>query len=124
MGKFVVKENKKGFTFNLKAANGEVVAVSQVYSSKDSCLAGIEAVRRAAAKAAIEDQATSKPVEQKNPKFELYKDKAGEFRFRLKASNGEIVATGEGYRAKAGCQKGIASVKKNAPDSEVVEEEK
>ena len=60
---------------------------------------------------------------QKHPKFEVYLDKAGEFRFRLKARNGEIVATSEGYKAKASCLNGIESVKKNAPDAEVVEEE-
>ena len=51
----------------------------------------------------------------------MYTDNAGEFRFRLKAKNGEIIATGEGYKAKASCLNGIESVKKNA-DSEVVEE--
>ncbi|SCX59413.1 YegP family protein [Nitrosospira sp. Nsp1] len=49
-------------------------------------------------------------------KFEIYKDKAGEFRFRLKASNGQTILASEGYEAKAGCINGIASVKKNAPD--------
>ena len=46
--------------------------------------------------------------------FELYKDKAGEYRFRLKASNGEIILASEGYKAKSGCKNGIASVQKNA----------
>ena len=49
-------------------------------------------------------------------KFEIYKDKRGEFRFRLKASNGQTILTGEGYSAKAGCDNGIASVKKNSTD--------
>jgi uncharacterized protein YegP (UPF0339 family) len=48
-------------------------------------------------------------------KFELYKDKSGEFRFRLKASNGQIIATGEGYKTKASALNGIESVQKNAP---------
>ena len=48
--------------------------------------------------------------------FEIYKDKAGEFRFRLKASNGEIVLASEGYKAKSSCKNGIESVKKNAPN--------
>lgn len=51
----------------------------------------------------------------KNPKFQIYTDKRGEFRFRLRAGNGEIVLTSEGYKAKASCQNGIESVKKNAP---------
>lgn len=49
-------------------------------------------------------------------KFELYKDKAGEFRFRLKAGNGENILASEGYKDKGGAENGIASVKKNAPD--------
>jgi len=49
-------------------------------------------------------------------KFELYQDKAGEFRFRLKAGNGEIILVGEGYKQKASAENGIESVKKNAPD--------
>ncbi|MEO7234861.1 MAG: YegP family protein [Lapillicoccus sp.] len=47
-------------------------------------------------------------------KFELYKDKSGKFRFRLKASNGQVVAVGEAYESKASALKGIESVKKNA----------
>ena len=54
-------------------------------------------------------------------KFEVYKDKRGEFRFRLKAANGEVIATGEGYSSKQGCLNGIESIKKNAPEAEVVE---
>ena len=47
-------------------------------------------------------------------KFELYKDKAGKFRFRLKASNGQVIAVGEAYETKASAAKGIESVRKNA----------
>ncbi len=54
-------------------------------------------------------------------KFEVYKDKKGEYRFRLKAANGEIIAVGEGYTSKSGCLNGIESIKKNAPDAEIVE---
>ncbi|HRQ57389.1 MAG TPA: YegP family protein [Azoarcus taiwanensis] len=51
-------------------------------------------------------------------KFELYKDKAGEFRFRLKASNGQTILASEGYVAKASCLNGIESVRKNAPEDD------
>lgn len=54
-------------------------------------------------------------------KFELYKDRRGEYRFRLKAGNGEVIATGEGYASKAGALKGIDSVRRNAAEAEVVE---
>jgi uncharacterized protein YegP (UPF0339 family) len=49
-------------------------------------------------------------------KFEIYKDKAGEYRFRLKASNGQNILASEGYKAKSSCQNGIESVQKNAAD--------
>lgn len=52
-------------------------------------------------------------------KFEVYKDKAGEFRFRFRASNGEIMFTGEGYKQKQSCLKAIESIKKNTPDAEL-----
>ena len=55
----------------------------------------------------------------KNPKFEMYTDKAGEFRFRLKATNGQIIAVSEGYTTKPKCQNGIASVAKNAVDAPI-----
>ena len=47
-------------------------------------------------------------------KFECYKDKAGEYRFRLKAGNGETILSSEGYSSKSGCTNGIASVQKNS----------
>ena len=123
MGKFAVKTVKTGIKFNLKANNGEIIAVSEVYTTKSACLNGIESVRKNAPVAPVEDQTVEGFTVEKNPKFEMYVDKAGEFRFRLKARNGEIIAASEGYKAKASCLNGIESVKKNAPDAEVVEEE-
>ena len=46
-------------------------------------------------------------------KYDVYKDKSGEFRFRLKAGNNHVILTGEGYKTKSGCLKGIESIKKN-----------
>jgi uncharacterized protein YegP (UPF0339 family) len=54
-------------------------------------------------------------------KFEIYKDRSGEFRFRLKAANGQTIAIGQGYSSKASCMKGIASIRKNAPAAQVIE---
>lgn len=123
MGKFVIKQTKTGVKFDLKAANGQVIATSEVYSSLDACKKGIESVKKNAPVAAVEDQTVEGFATEKNPKFEVYKDKSGEFRFRLKATNGQIIAVGEGYKALASCEKGIESVKKNAPDAEVVEQD-
>ena len=119
MGKFVVKETATGIKFDLKAGNGEVIATSEVYSTEDACLNGIESVKKNCA-GDVEDQTVENVVEVKHPKFEVYTDKAGEYRFRLKARNGEVIAVSEGYKSKDGCLNGIESVKKNAPDAEVV----
>ena len=123
MGKFVIKEAKTGFMFNLKAGNGEVIATSEAYSSLDACKNGVASVAKNAPVANLEDQTVENYETQKNPKFEVYADKRGEFRFRLKAANGQIVAVGEGYKAKASCLKGIESIRKNAPDADVIVEE-
>jgi len=118
MGKFVVRTVNTGIKFDLKAGNGEVIATSEVYSSEAACLNGIESVRKNAVDAKLEDIGQSVT----NPKFQVYEDKAGEFRFRLTARNGEIIATSEGYKAKASCLNGIESVRKNAPEAELVKE--
>lgn len=122
MGKFVIKNTKSGIKFDLKAGNGEVIATSEVYTSESTCKNGIESVRKNAPIANFEDQTVENPETATNPKFEMYLDKAGEYRFRLKARNGEIIAVSEGYKAKASCLNGIESVRKNAPDAEVVQE--
>ena len=122
MGKFVVKTTKTGFVFNLKAGNGEVIANSEVYTTESACKKGIASVQKNAVAAKLEDQTVADFAAVTNPKFEIYTDKAGEFRFRLKARNGEIIATGEGYKTKAACLNGVESIRKNAPDAAVVKE--
>lgn len=121
MGKYVVKKTKTGIKFDLKAGNGEVIANSEVYTTKASCLNGIKSIKVNAPIAAVEDQTVEGFETCRNPKFEVYVDNAGEFRFRLKAKNGQIIATGEGYKSKSGCMNGIESIRKNA-DSDVFEE--
>ena len=120
MGKFIVKQTNTGIKFDLKAGNGEVIATSEVYASKASCLNGIESVKNSCV-GGVEDQTVEGFETIKHPKFEVYLDKSGEYRFRLKARNGEIIATSEGYKAKASCLNGIESVKKNAPEASTEE---
>ncbi|MBQ9980272.1 MAG: YegP family protein [Oscillospiraceae bacterium] len=122
MGKFVIRETNTGVKFDLKAGNGEVIATSEVYTTLAACKNGIASVQKNAPSAAVEDQTKEGYAAEKHPKFEVYADKAGEFRFRLKATNGEIIAVSEGYKALAGCLNGIESVKKNAPEAEIIEE--
>ena len=123
MGKFVIKKTDAGFTFRLKASNGEPILASESYKTEGGCKGGIESVRVNAPIAKLEDQTAEAASVQTNPKFEVYKDKAGEFRFRLKARNGEIIGTSEGYAAKASCINGIESVRKNAPGAVIVKED-
>ena len=122
MGKYVIKQTKTGIKFDLKAGNGEVIATSEVYTTEKACRQGIASVQKNAPIAPVEDQTVEGYTVEKHPKFEIYTDKAGEFRFRLKARNGEIIAVSEGYKAMAGCKNGIESVKKNA-DSDIVVQE-
>jgi uncharacterized protein YegP (UPF0339 family) len=119
MGKFVINKRPTGYMFNLKAGNGEIIATSEIYTSLAGCKNGVESVVKNAPIAKIEDQTVNGYAEVTNPKFEIFVDKAGEFRFRLKAPNGEIIAKSEGYVAKAGCINGVGSVQKNAKDSAV-----
>ena len=108
MGKFVVKKTATGVKFDLKATNGQVIATMKgIESVKHNCVGGVE------------DQTVENYEVLKHPKFEVYQDKAGEFRFRLKAKNGEIIATSEGYKSMDSCKNGIESVKKNAPEAPV-----
>ncbi len=106
-GKFeVYKDKGSKFRFRLKAGNGQIILTGEAYNAKPACLEGIESVKKNS---------------QKDSAFEVYEDKKGGFRFRLKASNGEIIGQGESYEAKAGCLKGVESVKKNAADAKIVE---
>ncbi len=121
-GKFVIKTTPSGaFRFNLVAANGQVIATSENYSSLASCKNGIESVIKNAPIAYYEDQTVEGYAKTVNPKFELYSDRIGEFRFRLKARNGEIIAVSEAYKGKQSCENGIESVRKNAPEAEIIE---
>ena len=119
MGKFVIKETKTGIKFDLKANNGEVIATSEVYASEKACKNGIASVQKNAPIAPVENQTVEGYAVEKHPKFEVYTDKAGEIRFRLKATNGQVIAVSEGYKAMKNCLNGIESVKKNAVDAKI-----
>ena len=118
MSKFVLREAASGVKFDLKATNGQVILSSEVYKTRAAAIKGIASIRLIAADANVEDQTEENFQVQSHPKFELYQDQAGQFRFRLKARNGKIVGISEGYTGKAGCLNGIDSVKNNAPLAE------
>ena len=124
MGKFVISKAKnEEYTFVLKATNGQVILeAGETFSSLASCKNSIESVKKNAL-AHVEDQTVEGFETVTHPKYELYADKAGEFRWRLKARNGEPIGKSEGYKAKASAVNGIESVGKNAPEAEVIVEE-
>ena len=123
MGKFVIRSTEKGSRFNLVAGNGEIIATSQTYKSLASCKGGIFSVQTNAPIAKIEDQSKEDFERVTCPKFQVYVDKAGEFRFRLLAKNGQNIAASEGYAKLSSCLNGIESVRKNCVDAAVVRED-
>ena len=118
MGKFAVKKVNTGIKFDLKAGNGEIIGTSEVYTSEAACMNGIESVKKNAL-SKVEDQTIENFEKVTHPKYEVYNDKAGEFRFRLMARNGENILASEGYTTKQSCLNGIESVKKNAPEANI-----
>ena len=122
MSKFLFRTVSSGYKFDLKATNGQVIATSESYDTKAACRKGAESVRKNAPAAKVEDQTEADRKQLSNPKFELFQDRAGQYRFRLKATNGKVIAVSEGYGTKAACENGIDSVKTNAPAAEVAEE--
>ncbi len=123
MGKFVICKVPTGFTFHLKAANGETVMTSEVYTTHANAARECKSLMEWVLSAEVEDQTVEGFDTLKHPKFEVYEDKGGKFRFRLKARNGEIVSSSQAYTTKQSCKHGIEAIKKNAPGAPVVDEE-
>ncbi len=108
MGKFVVTTRKNGeFQFTLKAGNGQAILASEGYTTKTACMNGIESVKKNS---------------QDDARFDRLEAKNGKPYFNLKAGNGQIIGNSEMYESVASRDNGIESVKKNAPDAEVVDE--
>ena len=94
-----------------------IVATSQVYSSAQSAITGIKSVMANAERAPIEDQTLKTYETLSYPKWEVYQDKGGQYRFRLLAPNGSCICHSQGYTTKASCKNGIESIAKNAKTS-------
>lgn len=109
--------------FNLKAANHEILATSQVYQLLPACKKAIMSLAKNVSAAVIDD--LTEPAEDKvyAPKFEIYTDNAGQYRFRIKAANYEIIATSQGYATKSGCRSAIDSVVRNAETKKLILED-
>ncbi len=92
------------------AENGKIVAVGEAYEQHESCLNGIKSIQTNC-NAEIEDTTIEGAAKIVNPKYVIFKDEKGKFRFHLTAKNGEIIAQSEGYESKAGCLNGVKSVR-------------
>lgn len=99
------------YRFRLRAANNKIVAVSEAYESKAGCMNGVKSVQ-SNCESHVEDQ-TKNMDKLTNPKYEVFTDEEDEFRFHLKASNGEIIAASEGYETKEGVINGIGAVQRS-----------
>ena len=114
MSRFVLKKVNTGIKFDLYAGNGQDIVSSEVYSSRAAVLRGIESVRKNAPGAHFEDLTAPEDAAMPNPKFGLYRDKSGQFRFRLRSRNGKIIAVSEPYLTRFGAQQGVEAVRKAA----------
>ena len=112
----VYKDAAEKFRFRLRADNNEIIAVGEAYEQHASCINGIKSVQKNC-NSEIEDL-TIEDQKVANPKYQIFKDSTGEFRFHLKASNGEIIAQSEGYQTKENCLNAIEVVKKSC-DAEI-----
>lgn len=104
-GKFELYKDHIGeFRFRLRAGNGENILASEGYGSKASCANGIESVRKNAPD---------------NAHYQKKETKAGKYMFNLKAANRQVIGTSQSYTSASGRDKGIESVKNNAPDASI-----
>ena len=119
-GKFDIRKAKDGrYVFNLYAPNHIIVATSQVYSTASAAVNGIQSIIANAEKAPIEDNTLKNPVKHTFPKWEMYIDKGGDYRFRLFATNGNCVVHSQGYKQKSSCKNGIDSIIRCSRNAEI-----
>ena len=121
------------YRFHLKAANGQIIAVSQSYGTREAAIKGIASIKKNAPIANIADFTTVGEAMPElrhetgivqDPVFEIQSSTVDRFRFHLKAANGQIIAVSQSYLTRQSAEKGIASVKKNAPTAKVVDHSK
>jgi uncharacterized protein YegP (UPF0339 family) len=112
----VYKDVAGKFRFRLRAANNRIVVVSQAYEQHEGALNGVKSIQNNCT-VGIEDLTVEGP-RMNYPKYQVFMDKASEFRFRLTASNGQIIGASEGYEAKEGCMNGIKAMQASC-DAEI-----
>ena len=131
IGVFEIFSDAAGrYRFHLKAGNGQIIAVSQSYGAKESALKGIASIKKNAPIANLADFTKAETMTEsaqrggivQDPVFEVQCNAPDKFRFHLKAANGEIITVSQSYKTKESAEKGIASVKKNAPNAKIIDQ--
>jgi uncharacterized protein YegP (UPF0339 family) len=123
MAMFYCRKTATGYYFKLAATNGATLGTSDEYASEQNCLDAIQLVKGCALDAEVEDQTAAAFKKRKNPKFELYKDNAGQYHFKLNAKNGDMLLISPGYTSKMNCQEGLENVQSGALTASTVKEE-
>ena len=124
----VITDNACRIRFHLKAANGQIIAVSQSYGTKENALKGIASIKTNAPIAKTADLTLGEPIPKdqagiaQDPVFEIQCNAPDRFRFHLKAANGQIIAVSQSYLSKQAAENGIASVKTNAPMAKIIDQ--
>jgi DNA-binding protein Alba len=109
--KFQVYKDASGkFRFRLQIDDGEIIAVGEAYEQHSSCLNGIKSIQKNC-NSEIEDLTIEGEPKLSNPKYQIFKDASSEFRFHLKAANGEIIAESGSCSTKEDCLRTIDVIK-------------
>ena len=107
MAKFEIYQDAKSeYRFRLKAGNGQIILVSEGYTTKANCINGVNSV---------------KTNSQDESKYDRKTSSNAKYYFNLKSSNGQVIGSSEMYESKGGMETGIASVKTNAPTANIEE---
>ncbi len=125
----IIRDADRKFRFHLKATNGLIIAVSQSYGTREAAVKGIASIMKNAPMAKVVDRTSAGGAMPEikhagivqDPVFEIMCDVGGKVRFHLKAANGLIIAASQSYGTRESAEKGIASIKKNAPMAKVVD---
>jgi len=126
----VICDSVGRFRFHLKAVNGQIIAVSHSYGTRENALQGIASIKESAPIAKTADltkggtmpESTHRAGIVQDPVFEIQSNAPDKFRFHLKAANGQIIAVSQSYKTKQSAENGIASVKTNAPMAKIIDQ--
>jgi len=118
-GMVVKKHTQDRHYFDLLAADGLVLCRSEAYAAEEACMAAIAQLREACS-APVEDQTLGDYKQLDYPKYEMFRNHAGQYSFLLKDSEGAVLARGPVFLAAYTCRQGITQVSEFAPGAELI----